>query len=222
MGGEKKIPKDANDDQLPIPKMPTEPPFSPKEATEDDALDAKDPDPYKQRGTYTPDIKAHEQHQAWMLAHPVTENGETRPWDDLNDFENPDHKVARAKQIADDIFELTEQQVAKETAATQLKSKLKAIKKTFKKTNTFMKRIVKASKAADNEESIASQKRQQEAEHAKTDPKVSMQQKIEETMTKEDEELEHKVDNQEPAQWALDIVNKEGLPDGKKKEDSSS
>merc|ERR1711939_765584 len=107
------VPKDAKGDNSPMPRMPKTYPFSRREDSPEDALDQNDPDPYKQRGTYTKEMKEMDEHLAWERANPVKENGETRPWDDLNDFKDANDKVEKAKQIANSIYDLTKRKVAK-------------------------------------------------------------------------------------------------------------
>merc|ERR1711970_896626 len=72
-----------------------------------------------------------DEHQAWAKAHPVKENGEWRPWDEVNDFKNPADKLARAKKITDDIFKLTQRKAAKTSQNTMLDMKLRMIRRKF-------------------------------------------------------------------------------------------
>merc|ERR1719424_1559236 len=190
-------------------KMPNDPPFQNKEGSED-PRDEKDPDPYKQRGTYTKEIMDHESQIKWEDANPVKENGEVRPWDDLNDFKDPKAKVDRAKKIADNIFELTQRKVSSLSAKHQTRTDVRDIKKKFKKSIRFMKRVVKESRRKDRQdrkESKEFDKRMRALKKSKPGSTQSSYANMMDKMEQEDSAVIKplsKIDT--PAQWALDEV----------------
>jgi len=173
------LPEDA-----PMPKMPNQPPF---EARTEEPHAGNDP--YQQRGTYTPELKAHDAHMKWEDKNPVKEHGRLRPWDDLNDFKKSDQKMETAKKIADDIFSLTERQIAAKTQKTQLKNNLKDIQRKFKKSRKFLKRIYAKSKLSDIRERISDKHFDQRVKKEAKNPKLAKKNRVMDEMKQEDDAL---------------------------------
>jgi len=210
------VPRDGQDDNSPMPQMPRTYPFSPREPHPDDDLDKNDPDPYKQRGTYTKEMKKMDKQLAWERANPVTENGQTRPWDDLNDFKDPNNKVATAKRIAQNIYHLTERQVAKKAEVEAFNQKLRKIKTGFRQSAKFLKSIIKASKREDQEDRRKERASQARAAEEKSNPSKAIKNRIISDLRKEDDALEAKLPT-EPAPWAVQEVLKSAHVPGMKK-----
>merc|ERR1711939_375552 len=209
------VPKDAKDDNSPMPRMPKTYPFSRREDSPEDALDQNDPDPYKQRGTYTKEMKEMDEHLAWERANPVKENGETRPWDDLNDFKDANDKVEKAKQIANSIYDLTKRKVAKKAETEALDQKLKEIKRNFHQSTQFLKRVIKKSKEEDHEDRKEGRENQRRATEEKSKPSKAIKNRLISELQKEDDELVAKLPT-EPAPWAVQAVLKSVEVPGKK------
>merc|ERR1712185_355970 len=106
--------------------------------TPEDKRDRLDPDPFKQRGTYTKDMKAQDDHYKWANKNPVTESGVKRPWDEIRDFKDPKKKVERAKKIARDIYHLIHKPIAKKVEETAEERKIRLMKEKFERSTQFL------------------------------------------------------------------------------------
>merc|ERR1719446_107747 len=193
-----------------MPEMPTTYPFRNKQEDPDDAYHGNDEDPFKQRGTYTKEMKAHDQHMAWEDTHPVIENGEKRPWDDLNDFKAAKDKVERAKKIAQDIYEYAHKKIAPKAEKTAMKQSIREMKSSYRKSIEFMQRVRKKAKADDRRTKRLMRKEESRARQEQQQPKKTMGNKMISDMRAEDDAVVKSLDHQQPAAWAIDSVMKDG------------
>jgi len=166
------------------------------EASEKEKKEANDPDPFKQAGTFTKELRAHERN---MRKDPKREMS-------LNVFKSTNAKKARAMLIAKRIHKLIHGEPETPTQTT-----VRLIRQKGEKDAEFLHRIVKANKieAADDEKKASQRKKQGQKE--KQNPKSAFTLKIEEKLNKEDKKFVTS-NNTQPAPWALAKVNEEGGP----------
>merc|ERR1712054_646815 len=108
---------------------------------------------YKQRGTYTAALKKMDARYAEL------DKLAKKHWDFLNDFKDPQAKVAKAKKIADDIFNIVDRPVKKRIIKTEEKQRIKALRDKGLKDAAFLKRIIKKSLRRDRDDESRSQER---------------------------------------------------------------
>merc|ERR1711988_924278 len=122
---------------------------------------------YKQRGTYTEQLKKMDARFAEL------DKMAKKHWDFLNDFKDPSDKVAKAKRIADDIFNLVDRPIKKRIIKTEEKLQIKALRDRGLKAAAYLKRIIKSSLARDRANEARSQKRKDLASKLKANPKLA-------------------------------------------------
>jgi len=180
--------------------------------TAEDKRDRLDPDPFKQRGTYTKDMKAQDDHYKWANKNPVTESGVKRPWDEIRDFKDPKAKVERAKKIARDIYHLIHRPIAKKVEETAEERSIRLMKEKFGRSTRFLNRILKANRRKDRKSKKRSKARNKRLRKEKRKPKLAFKHKIRNTMDEQDRALSKKLDKMKPAAWAMKKALEEGKP----------
>merc|ERR1711934_83160 len=157
--------------------------------------EAKDPDPFKQGKTYTPELRHHEERV--KAKDPAVF--------DLNHFKTPAAKIKRAQKIAQDIHKLVHGE-----PETPGKRTLRLIKQKGEKDAAFLHRIVQAKERRDNEDRRKSRKRQKKLKKQKKKPKLAVKDRIEATLDKEDENYVKSIGKKGLEPWAVAEVEKEG------------
>jgi len=146
-------------------------------------------DPFKEMGTYTKAMFKHDQNVRWHLDHPKKKNGVKRPYDDLNDFRNPEDKRKRAQKIAKDIYKIIKKPIAKRVQKEKEKREEYAITRKGKKDAAFLHRILVKSKRRDTKERRKDRKQRARMAKEKKRPKLALKNKFNAMMRKEDEKF---------------------------------
>jgi len=180
--------------------------------TAEDKRDRLDPDPFKQRGTYTKDMKSQDDHYKWANKNPVTESGVKRPWDEIRDFKDPKSKVDRAKKIAHDIYHMIHRPIAKQVEETAEERSIRLMKEKFGRSTRFLNRILKANRKKDRKSKNRSRARNKRLRKEKSKPKLAFKHKIRNTMDEQDRALSKKISKMKPEAWATKKVLEEGKP----------
>jgi len=154
----------------PIPTMPTAYPF--KSATTKQATDPNDV--YSEGASLSPAIVTHEERQAHLDANPVIEGGIPRPYDSMNDFDTPELKEERTKQIADRVFELANGQVSAANNKAAVNTAIHELKKNFGKSIAMVSHLAKAAKK-DNQETFKEESEEEENENKSKDKEAQVE-----------------------------------------------
>jgi len=204
------IPED-KDDKTPIPSLTSIPGYRP---TPEDKRDAKDPDPYKQRGTFTKEMANYDDHLKWAQKNKVEEGGVKRHWDEIIDFQDPKEKIDRAKKIANDIYQLVHRPVAKKVEETAEERAIRLIKERGQRSAAFLNRILRKNQSADRKDKKRVRSRRKRDRKERKDPKLAIKHRIHAALANEDRKLVKSL-KKTPEQWAIDEAEKDGAIQGR-------
>merc|ERR1711998_88707 len=161
-----------------------------KSEEEQSQADKNDKDPYKQRKTYTKEMKKYEQDVKWHKEHPKKKGGIIKKYDPLNDFKSKADMQKRARKIAKDIYKIIKKPVAKKAEETALQRSVRLIKERGIRDANMIKRIRKAIIRRDKREKTRQRKSDRRLAKEKKKPKLAIKNSIRRTMAKEDKKLE--------------------------------
>lgn len=170
----------------------------------------KDKDPFKQRGTYTKEMKQYEKEEKWHKDHPKKVDGRKKKYDPLNDFKNPEDEKKRAAKIARDIYNIIKKPVAKKAEEIDEQRRIRLIKEKGKRDAKTLRRIRKAIVRRDRREKNRQRKDDRRMAQEKRHPKKAVKNRIQSTMASEDKKLEK--DPPQASAAAIAAVEKMGQP----------
>jgi len=166
---------------------------------------------YKQRGTYTEALKQMDARYKELDAMAK------KHWDYLNDFKDPNAKVAKAKKIADDIFNIVDRPIKKRVIKTEEAARIKALRDKGLKDAAYLKRIIKRSLARDRRSKARSQKRKDLAAKLKANPKIAPMQTFLSQMAAEDKALTDGLKKMAPDAATVEEAKEDGKKEGQRK-----
>jgi hypothetical protein len=178
------------------------------------AENGKSKDPYKQMGTYSEEMKKHDELTARRLSKPPKKiNGVRKRVSPLDYFDTVADQKKRAQQIATHIFKIIQAPVQRKAAKTALHQSIENIKKKGVKDAKFLRRIYKKSVRRDRKERRQSQTRADRASAEKRKPKLSILHRHIEKMKAEDKHAERTMKRADAETIAE--IEKDGLPTAK-------